>query len=61
MATEPILIPDATTQPAEYKQALLDLIGETDPIATLGSTVEKWRAITARPHRRATDQRAGRR
>ena len=46
MATEPILIPDATTQPAEYKQALLDLIGEADPIGTLGSTVENWRAVT---------------
>ena len=43
MATEPILIPDATARPAEYKQALLDLIGETDPIATLGSTVEQVR------------------
>jgi hypothetical protein len=46
MATQPILIPDATAQPAEYKQALLDLIGDTDPVATLGETVEKWRAIT---------------
>jgi hypothetical protein len=41
MATEPIVIPDATAQPAQYKQALLDLIGDTDPIITLGSTVEK--------------------
>ena len=46
MATEPILIPDATAQPAQYKQALLDLIGDTDPVATLGATVDKWRAIT---------------
>ena len=47
MATESIVIPDATAQPAEYKQALLDLIGDTDPIGTLGSTVEKWRAVTS--------------
>jgi hypothetical protein len=46
MATEPIVIPDATAQPAQYKQALLDLIGDTDPMATLGSTVAQWRAIT---------------
>jgi hypothetical protein len=46
MATEPIVIPDATAEPAAYKQALLDLIGDDDPVATLGSTVEKWRAIT---------------
>ena len=41
MATEPIQIPDATAEPADYKQALLDLIGETDPIDTLGSTVSR--------------------
>jgi uncharacterized damage-inducible protein DinB len=46
MATEPIQIPDATAEPAAYKQALLDLIGDTDPLATLGATVEKWRAVT---------------
>jgi hypothetical protein len=46
MATEPIAIPDATAEPAAYKQALLDLIGDRDPVATLGATVDKWRAIT---------------
>jgi hypothetical protein len=46
MPTEPIQIPDATDQPAAYKQALLDLIGDVDPVATLGATVDKWRAIT---------------
>jgi hypothetical protein len=45
MATEPIQIPDATAQPAAYKQALLDLIGDADPVETMSGTVAKWRQI----------------
>ena len=47
MPTEPILIPDATAEPAAYKQALLDLIGAADPVETLGGTVAQWRSITS--------------
>jgi hypothetical protein len=46
MATEPIVIPDASAEPAAYKQALLDLIGDTDPVETLAATVAQWREIT---------------
>jgi DinB superfamily len=47
MPTEPIQIPDASAEPAAYKQALLDLIGETDPLDTFDQTVPKWRALTS--------------
>jgi hypothetical protein len=46
MPTEPITIPDATNEPAAYKQALLDLIADADPIATMAKTVPLWRGIT---------------
>jgi hypothetical protein len=44
--TEPIIIPNATTEPAAYKQALLDLIADADPIATMAKTVPFWRSAT---------------
>jgi len=47
MPTEPIQIPDATAEPAAYKRALLDLIGEADPLDTFEHTVSKWRALTS--------------
>ena len=46
MATEPILIPDATAEPAKYKQALLDLTGEADPLEIFEGTVAQWRELT---------------
>ena len=45
MPTDPSKIPDATADPAAYKAALLDLIGDTDPIETLAATVPRWRTI----------------
>jgi hypothetical protein len=45
MATEPIQIPDATAEPAAYKQALLDLIGDADPVKTLSATPGQWREL----------------
>jgi hypothetical protein len=48
MATEPLQLPDATAEPAAYKQALLDLIGTTDPIKTMTHTVDQWRSISGR-------------
>jgi hypothetical protein len=38
MPIAPIEIPDATTQPAEYKQALLDLIGDRKSAAVIAQT-----------------------
>lgn len=38
MPISPITIPDATTQPAKYKQALLDLIGDQDPVDVMAQT-----------------------
>jgi hypothetical protein len=46
MPTEPIIIPDATNEPAAYKQALLELIADADPIATMTKTVPFWRSAT---------------
>ena len=46
MATEPILIPDASAEPAKYKQALLDLIGDANPLDTFEATVPQWRDLT---------------
>jgi len=45
MPTEPIIMPDASTEPARYKQALIGL-SDDDPLATLASTIAKWRVIT---------------
>jgi hypothetical protein len=45
MPTDPSKIPDATADPVAYKAALLDLIGDTDPIETLAATVPRWRTI----------------
>jgi hypothetical protein len=47
MPTDPSKIPDATAQPAAYKAALLDLIGDDDPLETFGTTVARWRATAA--------------
>lgn len=38
MTIIPIDIPDATTHPAEYKQALLDLIGDREPVDVIAAT-----------------------
>lgn len=46
MPIEPITMPDASSQPAQYKKALLDLNKDTDPLTILSETVAKWRAIT---------------
>lgn len=46
MPTQPIVMPNASTEPAAYKQALLDLSAEADPLQTLGQTVAAWRQIT---------------
>ncbi len=47
MATGPILIPDATAEPAAYKRALLDLIGDTDPLETFATTAKRWRTTAS--------------
>lgn len=46
MATEPINVPDATREPAAYRQALLDLSQDAEPLATLSQTIKEWRTIT---------------
>lgn len=48
MPTEPITMPNASTEPAAYKRALLDLAAANDPLETLRHTVPAWRQITAR-------------
>jgi hypothetical protein len=45
MPTEPIIIPDAANEPAAYKQALLDLIADADPLETMAKTIPFWRGI----------------
>jgi hypothetical protein len=47
MATEPINVPDATHEPAAYKQALLALSQNTDPLTTLSQTIKEWRSVTS--------------
>jgi hypothetical protein len=49
MPTEPIVMPDASNDPAAYKRALLDLAARTDadPLDTLAATIPAWRALTA--------------
>lgn len=42
---EPIEIPDATLEPEAYKQALLDLIGEKDPLEALSATAPEVRRL----------------
>ena len=46
MATEPIRMPDASTEPAAYKQALLKLAEKDDPLETMSHTVAAWRQLT---------------
>jgi hypothetical protein len=46
MATEPIRMPDASTEPAAYKQALLKLAEDDDPLETMSHTVAAWRQLT---------------
>ncbi|MFE5162996.1 DinB family protein [Streptomyces sp. NPDC056697] len=41
----PIEIPDATTEPAAYVQALLDTLGEHDPFEIYQTTAAKVRAL----------------
>jgi DinB superfamily len=47
MPTEPITMPDASAEPAKYKQALLDLSHDSDPLQILGQTIARWREVTA--------------
>ena len=47
MPTEPIEIPNATTHPAEYKQALLELIGADDPLAEMEQTTRRVQELCA--------------
>jgi DinB superfamily len=47
MPTEPIEIPNAATHPAEYKQALLDLIGASDPLAEMEQTTPRIHHLCA--------------
>ncbi|WNI14314.1 DinB family protein [Actinacidiphila sp. ITFR-21] len=42
---EPIEIPDATAEPAKYKQALLDLIGDKDPLEAISNTAPEARRL----------------
>ena len=46
MPTQPINMPDASSEPAAYKQALLDLTADADPLDTLAATVARWRELT---------------
>lgn len=43
----PIEIPDATTEPEAYRAALLEVIGDRDPLAVLAETPERVRALLA--------------
>lgn len=45
MSISPITIPDATLFPAEYKQALLDLIGDRDPVDVIEETTPAVRSL----------------
>lgn len=44
---EPILIPDATLEPDAYVAALLDTLGDRDPVAVYASTVQAVREACA--------------
>jgi hypothetical protein len=43
--TEPIVIPDATTQPAEYVAALLRTLGDRDALTVYGQTAAEARRL----------------
>jgi len=45
MTITPIEIPDATLEPEAYKQALLDLIGDKDPLDIIGQTAPAVRRL----------------
>jgi hypothetical protein len=47
MPIEPIEIPNATTQPGEYKHALLDLIGVSDPLVEMEQTTQRVQELCA--------------
>lgn len=42
---QPVVIPDATLEPVAYKQALIDLVGDRDPVAVLEATIPAVRRI----------------
>lgn len=44
---EAIHIPSATEDPAAYQQALLDVVGEQDPLTVIATSAAKVRAIVA--------------
>ncbi|HKE52690.1 MAG TPA: hypothetical protein VKE25_14385 [Actinomycetes bacterium] len=44
---EPIVIPDATTEPDAYVAALLDTLGERDPIEVYAGTPEAAKRLCA--------------
>jgi hypothetical protein len=44
---EPIHLPDATTHPQEYREALLTVIGDQDPVAVLERTPARLRQLLA--------------
>ncbi len=46
MPTEPIRMPDASTEPAAYKQALLKLAERDDPLEIMSHTIAAWRQLT---------------
>ena len=46
MPTEAIHVPDATDEPAAYKQAIISLANSADPRSTLGQTIKEWRKAT---------------
>jgi hypothetical protein len=43
--TEPILVPNATTQPGEYVAALLRILGDRDPLAVYEQTAGEARRL----------------
>ena len=46
MPIQPIHMPDASTEPAKYKKALLDLAADINPLDTLAKTINAWRDVT---------------
>lgn len=50
---EPIDLPDATTRPQEYREALLTVIGDQDPVAVLERTPGRIRELVAGREARA--------
>ena len=44
---EPIVIPDATREPLAYRDALLALLGDRDPVAVMAATPDRLRELLA--------------